>query len=147
MTAERLPVLAPVLFVCTMNAVRSPMAAALLAQMTGAGAASAGVRAGEADPMAAEVMAERGLDISGHVPRRLKDMEPGDFALVIALSHEAEEEARGWAAGASVSVEYWPVADPTLAEGSRAQRQAAYRAVRDQLAGALARRFLGEKAP
>lgn len=131
------------LFVCTMNVVRSPMAAALLRHLAGADVhvASAGVRVGLPDAMAAQVMAEIGLDMGGHIPRALEDVAKEQFALVIALTGAAHERARAWAAGTALAVEYWPVMDPTLAEGARAQRLEAYRALRDQLAAGLKARF------
>ena len=54
-----------VLFACGLNAVRSPMAAALLRQMLGTSiyVGSAGVRKGELDPFAVAVMDEIGIDI------------------------------------------------------------------------------------
>jgi protein-tyrosine-phosphatase len=38
-------------------------------------------------------------------------------------------------------VEYWPTSDPTAAEGTREQRLAAYREVRDQLTERIKKRF------
>ena len=59
-----------VLFACTMNAVRSPMAAAMLRHLTrDIHIESAGVRAGELDPLAVEAMDEIGLAIAKHQPR------------------------------------------------------------------------------
>ncbi len=62
-----------------MNAVRSPMAAALLRHLVGnrAYVESAGVRAGTLDPLAVEAMEEIGLEIAGHRPRRFEDLEDG----------------------------------------------------------------------
>ena len=68
-----------VLFACTLNAVRSPMAAAMLKHLTRGGIyiESAGVRAGDLDPLAVEVMGEIGLEIAKHKPRRFEDLEDG----------------------------------------------------------------------
>ena len=41
----------------------------------------------------------------------------------------------------SADVEYWPTPDPTVIEGTREQRLAAYRDVRDQLAERIKARF------
>ena len=132
-----------VLFACTMNAVRSPMAAVLLRHLTGGGlyVESAGVRAGELDPMAVEVMGELGLGIAQHQPRRFEDLDVGGFDLVITLSPEAQTKVAELTRTAR-AIEYWPTTDPTAAEGSREQRLAAYRAVRDQLMARLKQRFL-----
>jgi protein-tyrosine-phosphatase len=137
-----------ILFACTMNAVRSPMAAALMRHLAGRGAyiESAGVRAGELDPLAVEAMDEIGLEIKAHKPRRFEDLEDGSFDLVITLSPEAQHKAVEMTRTAATQVEYWPTMDPTAVDGSREQRLAAYRAVRDQLLERLKGRFMAPKA-
>ena len=79
------------LFACALNAVRSPMAAAILQHLTGGRlhVASAGVRAGLLDPYAVAVMDEIGIDISDHEPAPLADIESEIFDLIITLSPEA----------------------------------------------------------
>jgi protein-tyrosine-phosphatase len=135
-----------VLFVCGLNSVRSPMAAALLRQM-GAEAltvASAGVRKDTLDPFAAAVMAEAGIDISAHEPmtiEELEDLEGLDFDLIVTLSPEAHHTALALTDHIAAAVEYWPTADPTATEGHREQRLDAYRAVRDQLSARIKARF------
>ncbi len=137
-----------VLFACTMNAVRSPMAAAMLKHLTRGGIyiESAGVRAGDLDPLAVEVMGEIGLEIAKHKPRRFEDLEDGSFDLVVTLSPEAQHKAVELTRTAATQVEYWPTMDPTAVEGSREQRLMAYRAVRDQLMQRLKQRFLAPAA-
>ena len=136
-----------VLFACTMNAVRSPMAAALLRHLAkGLYVESAGVRAGELDPLAVAAMEEIGLEIGKHTPRRFEDLEDGSFDLVITLSPEAQHKAVELTRTAATRVEYWPTQDPTAVDGSREQRLAAYRTVRDQLLERLKQRFLAPKA-
>ena len=136
-----------ILFACTMNAVRSPMAAALLKHLyKTVYIESAGVRAGELDPLAVEAMEEIGLEIARHKPRRFEDLEDGSFDLVITLSPEAQHKAVEMTRTAATQVEYWPTMDPTAVEGSREQRLAAYRAVRDQLLERLKGRFTAPKA-
>ena len=137
-----------ILFACTMNAVRSPMAAAMLRHLT-RGAIyieSAGVKAGDLDPLAVEAMGEIGLEIGKHRPRRFEDLEDGSFDLVISLSPEAHHKAMELTRTAATRVEYWPTMDPTAAEGSREQRLLAYRTVRDQLMQRLKQRFLAPAA-
>jgi protein-tyrosine-phosphatase len=136
-----------VLFTCTLNAVRSPMAAAMLRHLTrGLYIESAGVKAGMLDPLAVEAMAEIGLEIGKHKPRRLEDLEDGSFDLVITLSPEAQHKAMELTRTAATQVEYWPTLDPTITEGSREQRLMAYRMVRDQLMQRLKQRFLAPAA-
>ena len=137
-----------VLIACTMNAVRSPMAAAMLRHLAGRRlhVESAGVRAGELDPLAVEAMDEIGIEIAAHRPRRFEDLEDGSFDLVITLSPEAQHKAMELTRTAATQVEYWPTMDPTAVEGSREQRLAAYRAVRDGLMERLKRRFVASAA-
>jgi protein-tyrosine-phosphatase len=138
-----------VLIACTLNAVRSPMAAALLRHLAGKRlyVESAGVRSGELDPLAVAVMEEIGLQIGKHRPRRFEELEDGSFDLVITLSPEAQHKAMELTRTAATTVEYWPTLDPTAVEGSREQRLAAYRAVRDALSERLKARFLASAAP
>jgi protein-tyrosine-phosphatase len=137
-----------ILFACTMNAIRSPMAAALARHLVGKRVyiESAGVKAGELDPLAVEAMDEIGLEIGKHRPRRFEDLEDGSFDLVITLSPEAQHKAMELTRTHATIVEYWPTLDPTIVEGSRTQRLEAYRAVRDQLLERLRKRFLAPAA-
>jgi protein-tyrosine-phosphatase len=135
-----------VLFACGLNAVRSPIAAALFTQLFGRSiyVGSAGVRKGELDPFAVAVMAEIGLDISRHKPitfEELDDWEGLNFDLIITLAPEAHHRALELTRTSAVDVEYWPTADPSGFEGSRAQRLEAYREVRDRLTERIRRRF------
>jgi protein-tyrosine-phosphatase len=137
-----------ILFACTMNAVRSPMAAALMRHLAGKRVyvESAGVKAGELDPLAVEAMEEIGLAIGKHRPRRFEDLEDGSFDLVITLSPEAQHKAMELTRTHATVVEYWPTLDPTLVEGSRSQKLEAYRLVRDQLLERLRKRFIAPSA-
>jgi len=139
-----------VLFACGLNAIRSPMAAAMLRQMLGSSSyvASAGVRKGEPDPFAVAVMAEIGLDISRHKPvtfEELDDLEGLNFDLIVTLAPEAHHRALEITRTNAVDVEYWPTPDPSVAEGSREQRLEAYRAVRDQLLAHIRERFAAKR--
>ena len=134
-----------VLFACGLNAVRSPMAASLLQQMfPQLYVKSAGVRKGELDPFAVSVMAELGQDISSHKPitfEELEDWEGLNFDLIITLSPEAHHKALELTRTLAADVEYWPTQDPSIADGNREQKLAAYREVCDQLLLRIRRRF------
>jgi protein-tyrosine-phosphatase len=135
-----------VLFACGQNAVRSPMAAALFAQLLGKSVyvGSAGVQKGELDPFAVAVMAEIGIDIARHRPatfEELDDLEGLNFDLIVTLSPPAHHKALELTRTLAADVEYWPTADPTAAEGNREQRLEAYRAVRDHLMAQIRARF------
>jgi protein-tyrosine-phosphatase len=132
-----------VLFACTLNTVRSPMAAAIMRHLFGkfVYVESAGVRAGELDPFAVEAMEEIGIEIGNYKPKRFEDLEDGSFDLVITLSPEAQHQAVELTRTSAVELEYWPTLDPTALEGSREQRLDAYRAVRDELMRRIRARF------
>lgn len=140
-----------VLFACTMNAVRSPMAAAILRHLAGRRVyvESAGVRAGEADPFVAAVMEEIGIDVSGHAPRSLRDLDDASFDVIVTLSPEAHHQALELTRTMAVDVEYWPTFDASLmvGQGNREQTLQAYRAVRDALFRKIKERFALEGGP
>ncbi|WP_210191712.1 MULTISPECIES: low molecular weight phosphatase family protein [Rhodomicrobium] len=132
-----------VLFACNMNSVRSPMAEAILRFLAGRQiyVESAGVRAGEADPFAAAVMEEIGIDLSAHAPQALSDLYDSSFDLVISLAPEAHHQALEMTRTQAIDAEYWPTIDPTAAMGSREQILDAYREVRDGLFRRIKARF------
>jgi protein-tyrosine-phosphatase len=137
-----------VLFACGLNSVRSPIAAALFAQMFGRSVyvGSAGVRKGELDPFAVAVMDEIGLDISKHKPATFEELDEWEglnFDLIVTLAPEAHHRALELTRVSGADVEYWPTADPTAVEGNREQRLEAYREVRDQLLARIRQRFSG----
>jgi protein-tyrosine-phosphatase len=140
-----------VLFACGLNAVRSPTAAGLFRQIIGRGTyvASAGVRKGELDPFAVAVLEELGIDIGKHRPvtfEELEDWEGLNFDLIVTLSPEAHHKALELTRTLAAEVEYWPTSDPTAIEGSREQRLAAYREMRDHLVERIRARF-GTQTP
>ncbi|WP_141701675.1 arsenate reductase ArsC [Methyloceanibacter marginalis] len=132
-----------VLFACSRNAVRSPMAAAILKHLAGRRiyVESAGVRPGEPDPFAIAVMEEMGIDMSRHKPVSVGDLHDLSFDLIVTLAPEAQHKALELAHGYAIDVEYWPTPDPTLASGSREQILDAYRDVRDRLFARIKQRF------
>jgi protein-tyrosine-phosphatase len=102
------------------------------------------VRKAEIDPFAVAVMEEIGVDISRHKPMTFEDVDEWEglnFDLIVTLAPEAHHRALELTRTSAVDVEYWPTADPSATEGSRAQRLDAYREVRDQLLGRIQQRF------
>jgi protein-tyrosine-phosphatase len=132
-----------VLFACTMNAIRSPMAEGLFRHFHGRQiwVESVGVHKGEPDPMAVAAMDEIGIDISRHHPRSFDELEDTSFDLVISLSPEAQHHAVEMTRSMACEVEFWNTLDPSLIEGSRDTRMEAYRQVRDQLERHILQRF------
>jgi protein-tyrosine-phosphatase len=140
-----------VLFACTMNSVRSPMAAAILRHLAGRRmyVESAGVRAGGPDHFAETVMNEIGISIADHKPHTLGELHDTSFDLIITLSPEAHHQALELTRTMAVDVEYWPTFDATMMLGhaSREQILQAYRGVRDQLFQRIKQRFGFEGGP
>lgn len=134
---------AAVLFACSENAIRSPMAEALLKHLLGHRiyVDSCGVRAGELDPFVVAVLDELGIDRSMHRPKTFDDLEDTSFDLIVSLSPEAQHSAVEMTRTMACDVEFWNTFDPSLVEGSRETRLEAYRAVRDQLLERIKARF------
>ncbi|MBP7670193.1 arsenate reductase ArsC [Ferrovibrio sp. MS7] len=132
-----------VLFCCTMNSIRSPMAEGILKSLfpRQVFADSVGLRKGQLDPLAVEVMDEIGLDITRHKPKSFDELEDSSFDLIITLSPEAHHRALEMTRTMSCDVEFWNTFDPSIVEGSREQRLSAYREVRDTLMQRIRKRF------
>ena len=132
-----------VLFLCGMNAIRSPMAEQLTRQIFGREiyVRSAGVRAGSVDPFMEQAMSEVGIEQNGRTPIMLDDLEDSYFDLIVTLSPEAHHRALELTRSQAVNVEYWPTLDPSTVAGNREQVLDAYRAVRDALSAKIRQRF------
>ena len=132
-----------VLFCCTQNAIRSPMAEGMLKQLLGKKiyVDSVGVRAGELDPFAVAAMDEIGIDMAKHKPKTFDALEDSSFDLIISLSPEAQHKAVDMTRTMACDVEFWNTFDPSIVEGSREQRMDAYREVRDRLMDRIRERF------
>jgi protein-tyrosine-phosphatase len=134
-----------VLFACTLNAVRSPMAAGMLRHLSGGviRVESAGVRAGLLDPFAVALMDEIGIDVSDHEPRAFREIGDTTFDLIVTLSPEAHHHALELTRIMAAHVEYWPTHDATVmsAEISRQMAAAEYRRVRNDLFQKIKTRF------
>ena len=126
-----------VLYACTNNAVRSPMAEGLMKHFYGRAVFvdSVGVRAGQLDPFAVAVMDEIGIDISRHRPKSFAELEDTSFDLIISLSPEAQHQAVELTRTVACEVEFWHTFDPTAVRGSREVRLEAYREVAREVEG------------
>jgi len=131
------------LFACTQNAIRSPMAAAIARHFYGNRVfiASCGVRPGEPDPFVTIVMDEIGIDLKKHRPQSFADLEDSSFDVVISLSPEAHHRALEMTRTMAIEAEYWPTLDPSATAGSREQILDSYRDVRDGLMRRIRQRF------
>ncbi len=145
MTAPALPLRRPqsVLFACSLNTVRSPMAEAIGRHLFGRSIyfASAGVATGEIDPFAVAVMEEVGLNLLTYHPRAFEDLHDASFDLIVTLSDDAHDRALALTRTLAAEVIHWPTADASAFEGSRAATLYAYRGVRDHLTRLIANAF------
>ncbi|MCJ8506370.1 low molecular weight phosphatase family protein [Rhizobium lemnae] len=132
-----------ILFMCGMNAIRSPMAEAIAKRLLPPDiyVRSAGVKAGEADPFVDVVLDEIGLSRPKHPPQTLDELEDDYFDIIVTLSPEAHHRALEATRAQAIDVEYWQTADPTLETGTRERILDAYRGVRDELLKRIEARF------
>lgn len=123
-----------VLFVCSMNSVRSPIAAALARKNFPARlvARSAGVRSGKVDHFVHEVMDEVGVDMSVHTPHTMDELMASHFDVIVTLADEARDAVAARGLEAPV-IEHWPMSDPSETEGTREATLEAYRQLRAEL--------------
>jgi len=138
-----------VLFSCTMNAVRSPMAEGLMKHYFGhrVYVDSVGVRQGETSAFVVTIMEEIGIDLSRHNPKTFDQLEDTSYDLVISLSPDAQHRAVELTRIMACELEYWQTFDATLVQGSREIILDAYREVRDTLQNLIFQRFSGGFPP
>jgi protein-tyrosine-phosphatase/DNA-binding transcriptional ArsR family regulator len=109
------PQAAQVLFICSGNSARSPMAEGWLNHL-GAGqvtARSAGVTPGSLHPLAVAAMAEHGVDISSHRPAPVTAFAGRSFTRVVTLCDRARENCGQLPAASSVA--HWSIPNPAQA--------------------------------
>ncbi|MFH1130200.1 MAG: sigma 54-interacting transcriptional regulator [Pseudomonadota bacterium] len=145
------------LFVCSSNSCRSQMAEGLAKVLLRdlVDAHSAGVTATGVHPKAVQVMREADIDISQHKSKKISELGPTSFDLVITLCDEAKEycvsptilspkdknlpsphEKSALFVGAPVHL-HWPLVDPAKVEGAEEQVLKVFRNVREQIKGNL----------
>ena len=133
-----------VLFACTMNSIRSPMAEGILKFLHGDKIYidSVGVHPGEINGFCVAVMDEIGIDMSKHKCKTFDDLEDSYFDLVIPLSPEAQHKAVEMTRVMACDIEFWNTFDPSLVDSEdRETVLQAYRKVRDELMGRIKERF------
>ena len=134
-----------ILFICNINSIRSPMAEAILKLWFDKKIFidSCGIRKGEIDHMAIEVMKEKGFDLSNHKTKIFSNLEDNYFDLIIAFTEEAYDEAVKLTKTEACEIELLNIPDASQTTGNRQQRLDSYRSVRDLLIEKLQNRFKG----
>jgi arsenate reductase len=125
-----------VLFLCTGNACRSQMAEGWARHLRGdrVEAYSAGIEVHGLDPLAVKVMAEAGVDISGHRSKHVSELAGVAFDYVVTVCGHANESCPVFP-GRTKVVHAGFDDPPRLAQGARSQEAALapYRRVRDEI--------------
>ena len=100
----------------------------------------------EIDGFAIAVCAEIGVELERHRSRSFEELEQmgealSGFDLVVALSPASQRMALDLTRYYHLTVEYWPIMDPTGLGETREQKLNAYRQTRDQLVEHLTGRW------
>ncbi|MDP3850952.1 MAG: arsenate reductase ArsC [Luteolibacter sp.] len=139
-----------ILILCTGNSCRSHLAEGILRKALGEGfrVASAGSKpAGYVHPLGIRVMAEIGIDISGHRSKHLDEFLDNDVETVITVCGNADQACPVFPG--QLNRHHWGFDDPAHVTGSEEEQLAVFRRVRDEIrrvfdayaAGRLARGF------
>lgn len=134
-----------VLILCTANSARSQMAEGLLRADHGERfvVESAGSRATLVRPEAIAVLAELGIDISGHRSKTVEEFAGERFDWVLTVCDNARESCPVYPGHGRRVHRNFP--DPAAVEGSEEERLASFRRVRDEIREYL-REFAGQIA-
>jgi arsenate reductase len=92
---------------------------------------SAGTRPSTVRPEAVAVMAELGIDLSSHRSKSVDEFAGQDIDIVITVCDNAREACPVFPR--KTAMLHMPFPDPAAVEGSKEQREAAFRSVRDQI--------------
>ena len=125
-----------ILFLCTGNSCRSQMAEGWTRALKGdqIEAFSAGIEAHGLNPRAVKVMAEAGVDISGHISKTVADLPTRKFDFVVTVCDHAHESCPLFP-GKTKVVHVGFDDPPQLSKGARNEEEALapYRRVRDEI--------------
>jgi arsenate reductase len=119
-----------ILFLCVANSARSQMAEALALSMTKGDVEiySAGSEPTVVNPLAIRIMAEIGIDLSGHRSKSIDQLPLARVGTVVTL---CAEEVCPVLPG--VDRHHWPLPDPAAVTGGEDERLAAFRGVREEI--------------
>lgn len=122
-----------VLVLCTGNSCRSQIAEGYLRKFAGEKASvySAGVETHGVNPKAISIMAEDGIDISGHTSNNIDEYKDIDFDFVITVCDNAKERCPYFPTNAEKFHYNFP--DPAKATGSEEEITEQFRSVREMI--------------
>lgn len=126
-----------ILILCSGNSCRSQMAEALFKKHgeDKLEVVSAGLEPKPINPLTIEVMKEIGIDISGNTSKSVKDfLGKVTFDYIIFVCDRAERNCPHIYPNVSKSKRIsWPLQDPAEARGTKEERLAAFRKIRDNI--------------
>ena len=129
-----------VLFICVHNSARSQMAEPWLNHTCGEffEAQSAGLEPGTLNPLAVQVMAETGIDISNKKTQAVFDVfKSGQlFAYVVTVCDETSAEKCPIFPGPATRL-HWTFPDPSQVQGSEGEKLEQVRVIRDEIRGQI----------
>lgn len=133
-----------VLFLCTGNSARSQMAEGYLRHVANDRfeAMSAGIEPKGLNPMAVEAMAEIGIDISRQSSKDVVTLLGQHIPYVITVCDNARERCPIFPR--SYKFLHWSFDDPATASGTREQKLAVFRRVRDEITRHIDEVLLGQ---
>jgi len=130
-----------VLFLCTGNSVRSQMAEGYLRHVASDRyeVLSGGIEPKGLNPLAVEVMRETGIDISHQKSKDVRDMLGIPIQYVVTVCDNAKEHCPIFPG--TYKFMHWKLADPAAVIGSKEEKLAAFRRIRDQIIGNIDHQF------
>lgn len=122
-----------VLFLCTGNSARSQMAEGYLRHKAGEKfeAISAGTEPKTLNPLAVEAMREIGIDISHHKSKDVVKLLGQNIHYVVTVCDNAKEHCPIFPG--TWKFLHWSFPDPADAKGTREEKLAVFRRVRDEI--------------
>jgi arsenate reductase len=133
---------AKVLFLCTGNSARSQMAEGYLRHAAGDRfePLSAGVEPKGLNPLAVEAMREVGIDISRQTAKDVATLLGQHIPYVVTVCDNARERCPIFPG--TWKFLHWSLEDPAAAAGTREEKLAVFRRVRDELIENIDREFV-----
>ncbi len=123
-----------VLILCTGNSCRSHMAEGILRAAAGdlLDVQSAGSKpAGYVHPLAVKVLAEIGIDISGHHSKHMDEFLSQNVETVVTVCGNADQACPMFPG--QMNRHHWGFDDPAHATGTEEEQMAVFRRVRDEI--------------
>lgn len=135
-----------VLILCTGNSCRSHLAEGILRSLAADlfEVHSAGSNpAGYVHPLAARVMGEIGIDLSGHRSKHMNEFLQTPIETVITVCGNADQACPVFPG--QVNRHHWPFDDPAHATGTEEEKRAVFRRVRDEIQRVFAAYVAGRR--